>query len=102
MCGAGRLIKQGKGWPAKWKERWFEFDAAGDRLLYFDMAQGKKQEAEPEGGGGQALLRSTLSEMSVGTTGHAAAFEACHVPIARSPTRVCRHRPHKSARQPTA
>ena len=46
MCGAGRLIKQGKGWPAKWKERWFEFDAAGDRLLYFDMAQGKKQEAE--------------------------------------------------------
>ena len=71
MCGAGRLIKQGKGWPAKWKERWFEFDAAGDRLLYFDMAQGKKQEAEPEGGGGQALLRSTLSEMSVGTAGHA-------------------------------
>ena len=67
MCvDAGRLIKQGKGWPAKWKERWFEFDAAGDRLLYFDMAQGKKQEAEPEGGGGQALLRSTLNEMSVG------------------------------------
>ena len=64
--GAGRLIKQGKGWQAKWKERWFEFDAAGDRLLFFDMGQGKKQEAEPEGGGGQALLRSTLSEMSVG------------------------------------
>ena len=66
MCvDAGRLIKQGKGWPAKWKERWFEFDAAGDRLLYFDMAQ----EAESEGGGGQVLLRSTLSEMSVSTAG---------------------------------